>query len=169
MKQKKFNKEALLIKVKAAKVIWTRFIAVITVLILAMSMIGCSGSDEENSSGSQTSNSPLDDIDFHILYKNVPDDPTGNWRIVTTADGVPVHEYALDYYNKYFESDEEVHMIVNYNLHTTTSIISMSGMLFVNVYEYVDKEEHSAKTLCGGMHLGEYHVNIKTGETEEIQ
>lgn len=80
-----------------------------------------------------------------------------------------MQDYALDYYKKYFKSDDEIHAIVNFNYNTTTKISVMGNLLDVTVYEYVDKEEHDAKLLFSGMLLKEYHVNIDTGEIQEIQ
>lgn len=110
---------------------------------------------------------PIDDISFTVT--NVRNDVTGNWRIAKIAENIAMQDYALDYYKKYFKSDDEIHAIVNFNYNTTTKISVMGNLLDVTVYEYVDKEEHDAKLLFSGMLLKEYHVNIDTGEIQEIQ
>ena len=94
---------------------------------------------------------------------------TGNWRIATIAENIEMQNVALDYYNTYFEGDEEIHAIVNFNYNTTTKISVMGNLLDVTVYEYVDKEEHDAKLLFSGNLLKEYHVNMDNGEIEEVQ
>ncbi len=106
------------------------------------------------------------DISFSDTYRN---DVTGNWRLARIAENVNIEEYAIDYYNNYFKSDSEVHIIINFTLNTTTSITVMGNLLDVTTMEYVDKEEHDAKLACSGMLLSEYHVNIDTGEIEQIQ
>ena len=73
------------------------------------------------------------------------------------------------YYNNYFKADNEIHIIVNFTLNTTTRISVMGNLLDVAIMEYVDKEEHDAALACSGMLLAEYHVNIKNGEIEKIQ
>lgn len=100
--------------------------------------------------------------------RNVRNDVTGNWRISLIAENIEMQDYAVDYYTEYFKSDSEVHAIVNFNYRTTTKISVMGNLLDVTVFEYVDKEEHDAKVLFGGMLLKEYHVNKGTGEIEEI-
>ena len=45
----------------------------------------------------------------------------------------------------------------------------MGNLLDVSIMDYVDKEEHDAALACSGTLLKEYHVNIDTGEIEEIQ
>lgn len=75
----------------------------------------------------------------------------------------------MDCYKEYFKSDDEIHAIVSFNYKTTAKISVMGNLLDVSVYEYVDKEEHDAKSLFSGMLLKEYHVNKDTGEIEEIQ
>lgn len=131
------------------------------------------GTDTPQASDTQTddtqseSNSEFDNINF--VVSNVRNDVTGNWRIATIAESIEIQNYALDYYNKYFESDKEIHAIVNFTYNTTTKISVMGNLLDVTIYEYVDKEEHDAKLLFSGMLLKEYHVNKDSGEIEEIQ
>lgn len=106
---------------------------------------------------------------FHFS-DSVRDDVTDRWRISTTTTSQTATEFAIDYYNTLFSSDDEIHAIVNFSLNTTTSIsVIYQGTLDVIIREYVDGEEHNAKTLFGGMLLGEYFINIETGEITEIQ
>ena len=86
------------------------------------------------------------------------------------ASSKDITEYATDYYNTLFSSDDEIHAIVNFSLNTTTSIsVLPDGTLDVSIHEYIDGEEHDAKALFGGMLLKEYFINPQTGEFEEIQ
>lgn len=101
---------------------------------------------------------------------NVRNDVTGNWRISLIASSKDPTEYALDYYNTLFSSDDEIHAVVNFTLNTTTKIsVLYEGMLDVTVLEYVDGEEHDANLLFSGNLLKEYWINTETGEVEEIQ
>ena len=115
----------------------------------------------------QTESESEDSLSFNVM--KVPNDVTGNWRVATMAENVEVQDIALGYYKKYFDNDDEIHAIVNFNYKTTTKISVMGDLLDVSVYEYVDKEEHDAKLLFSGMLLKEYHVNKETGTIEEIQ
>lgn len=105
-------------------------------------------------------------VSFSDTYRN---DVTGNWRLALIAEDIKIEEYAVDYYNNYFKSDSEIHIIINFTLNTTTRMTVMGNLLDVTIMEYVDKEEHDAKLACSGMLLSEYHVNIDTGEIEKIQ
>ncbi len=98
-------------------------------------------------------------------------DVTGNWKVVKFASPKgEVEKYALDYYNKYFEKIEsnEVHWLVNYTNNTTTSISCFGSFLEVRTYEYVDKEEHDAHAIGGGMPLTSYFVWLDNGDIEKI-
>ena len=127
-----------------------------------MSISSCGTEDEIKSSN----NSPIDEIDFSP--NDVRNDCTGNWKISTIAENIDIEKHALDYYKKYFENDNQVHAIVNFNYNTTTKISVMGNLLDVSIHEYVPKEEHDAKALFSGMLLSEYHVNTETGEVEQI-
>lgn len=108
----------------------------------------------------------FDSIDFAPFKAR--NDVTGRGRISVIAENIQMEEYALNYYKKCFENDDEVHAIVNFNYNTTTSIVKFGPMLDVIVYEYVKGEEHDAKKICSGMLLAEYHVDIETGTIEKI-
>jgi hypothetical protein len=99
----------------------------------------------------------------------VRNDVTGNWRISTIADDVQMVDYALSYYKKLFNSDNEVHCIVNFNYNTTTRISYMDGMIYVTVYDYVKGEEHDANILLTGTVLADYIVYADNGDIEKIQ
>ena len=111
----------------------------------------------------------MDDIEFWFS-DSVRNDTTGRWRISSIASSKDIVEYAADYYNTFFSSNDEIHAIVNFSLNTTTSIsVLAEGLLDVAIHEYIDGEEHDAKALFGGMLLKEYFINLQTGEIEEIQ
>lgn len=95
-------------------------------------------------------------------------DVTGNWRKALVATDEPIEDYALDYYREYFKSDDEVHVIYNFSLNTANNLIVKNGVLSVSVFDYVEKEEHDARLACSGTHLAEYHINIATGQVEEV-
>lgn len=124
-------------------------------------------SDTQTDDTQGESNSEFDNINF--VVRNVRNDVTGNWRITTIAESIETQNYALDYYNKYFEGDEEIHAIVNFTYNTTSKISVMGNLLDVTIYEYVDKEEHDAKLLFSGMVLDEYFIDIDSGEILNAQ
>lgn len=101
--------------------------------------------------------------------KKVNDDVTGNWRRMDIIEQADMEEYAVDYYNRNFESDNEIHAIINFTYHTTTCISCIGSQLDVTVYDYVDGEEHSAKTLFTGTKLAEYLVNKSNGSIEKLE
>lgn len=111
-----------------------------------------------------------DPLGFNVMFsESYLNDVTGNWRLSRIAENINIEEYALDYYNNYFKADNEVHIIINFTLNTTTRITVIGNLLDVSIMEYVDEEEHDAKLACSGTLLSEYHVNIDTGEIEKIQ
>lgn len=119
--------------------------------------------------------SPIGDslaIDFDIPRdpSDFPKDTTGKWRQLLIAEsGIEFQYYALNYYERYFKSNDEVHVIYNFSTNTVTCITCMGNLLSVRIMDYVDKEEHDASIACSGTFLGEYHVNIDTGAIEKIQ
>lgn len=115
------------------------------------------------------SNKSLEEDSVDVTFSNsVLNDVTGNWRLARIAATIDITEYAVDYYNTYFENDDEVHVIVNFSTNTTTFITYMFGQLSVTIHEYVDDEEHDASVLGSGMVLGEYFVYLDNGDIENL-
>ena len=54
----------------------------------------------------------LDDINV-FFSDSVRDDVTKNWRLSKVSTEKDIAEYALNYYNTFFSSDNEIHAIVN--------------------------------------------------------
>ncbi len=110
--------------------------------------------------------SVLDDMDIKV--RNVNDDVTGNARRTFVTTTKSAEEYAIAYYKEYFESDKEIHFLLNF-YSNTMSIISNSGnFLDVRICEHVDGEEHSGKTIGRGQLYAEYYVNLETGEIKQL-
>lgn len=109
-----------------------------------------------------------EDIDV-VFSESVPNDVTGKWRLACVATEKEIQTYALEYYNSYFQSDDEIHAVVNTSLRTTNKLTKISSdILDIAIYEYVDKEENDAKILFTGTLLANYQVNIPTGEVTQI-
>jgi len=107
--------------------------------------------------------------DGSVLFSSsVRNDVTDLWRLLRYYSGVDILPYALDYYEAFFASDDEVHCVVNLGLETTTVITASGGMLFAQVHEYVDGEEHDAKILGGGTLLKSYNIDMASGEIEDV-
>lgn len=98
------------------------------------------------------------------LWDKVRNDVTGNWRRSTTSDSFAPADYALEYYQEMFSSDDEIHSVWNATLNTTTRITASGGLLFVDTFEYVDGEEHDAKSMFSGQLLDSRIIDIETGE-----
>lgn len=111
----------------------------------------------------------LDDVlGGTTFYENVRNDVTGRWRELVFYSSENIVDHAVEYYNAYFSSDDEVHIAVNLGLKTTSVMNVSGGVMYVDVHEYIDKEEHDAKVLGGGDLLKSYTVNLETGETEDV-
>lgn len=106
-----------------------------------------------------------------LYLSNVNDDVTNNWRLYITSDNdlIDIENHAIDYYNKAFKNDSEVHAIVNFSNRTTTRINSNGSNLYVTIYDYVENEEHSAKTLFSGTQLADYIIYLNTGDIEKVE
>lgn len=111
------------------------------------------------------------DKDFSELKDTEPtdvrNDTTGNWRKITISENVDITEYALSYSDLHM-NEGEVHHIINFGNDTTTWLNEMGGLLYVDVKEYVEDEEHDASTLGSGMTLKSY-VIYPDGDIEEIE
>ena len=99
--------------------------------------------------------------------RDVREDTTGNWRILTMAEAVDLEEYILSYADMHMEP-EEVHAIVNFHYKTTTMINDFGSYLSVRVHEYVEKEEHDANVLGSGLFLEEYQVYRDNGDIVRV-
>lgn len=95
---------------------------------------------------------------------SVSEDVTGLWRIAATSDNFVAEENAVEYYRAFFASDDEVHAVWNATLGTMTRITCSGGILSASTLEYVDGEEHSAKTLFSGAVLSTTNYNAVTGD-----
>lgn len=110
--------------------------------------------------------SVLDDMDIKV--HNVSDDVTGNWRRTFVTTTKSAEEYAIAYYKEYFESDKEIHFLLNFYSNTMSVISNSGNILDVRIREHVDGEEHSGKTIGSGQLYAEYYVNLETGEIKQL-
>lgn len=173
------------------------FIAGLLAIALSVSLFGCGGSSDtettepsttqavtETEKATEATEAPETTADTGnaavksgtyelsngmTLYfsDSVRNDTTGNWRITTMADPSAIGDYAVEYYEKLFSNDDEIHAIVNFTLKTTTKITKQGDSLDVTVYEYVSKEEHDAKLLFSGTKLSENAVKLSSDENTE--
>ena len=111
------------------------------------------------------------DKDFSELTGDKPtevrNDTTGNWRKITLSENVDIIEYALSYRDLHM-NEGEVHHIINFGNDTTTWLNELGGILFVDIKERVDGEEHDASVLGSGMLLKSYMI-YPDGDIEEVQ
>lgn len=115
------------------------------------------------------SDKSLSDDGINVNFENsVRNDSTGKWRLARIADNINIEEYAFDYYKNYFESDDEIHAVVNFTNNTTTNLSCFGDMLFVTTYKYVDKEEHDAALLFTGEKISEFCVYTDNGDIEKV-
>lgn len=109
----------------------------------------------------------LDDINV-FFSDSVRDDVTKNWRLSKVSTEKDIAEYALNYYNTFFSSDNEIHAIVNFSNKTTNRITKiLPNKIQVTTFQHIKNEEHSAKELFGGKILIDRIINTETGEIEE--
>ena len=108
--------------------------------------------------------------DINITFsESVQNDTTSNYRLARVATTKKIQEYALEYHNSYFQSDHEIHTIVNSTRNTTNKLTKITpGTLDVFVYDYVDNEELDANTLFTGTPIAHYEINISSADITEI-
>ncbi len=106
------------------------------------------------------------DFDYCGVVRN---DTTKNWRLSKVYTDFDAVDYALYYYNRYFQSDNEIHAIINYSNNTTVRIRSTLGMLDVSVLSHIDGEENDAKILFSGDVIQDYMISIESGELVNIE
>lgn len=134
-------------------------------LVMLLSLVACGSSEEE-----KLRDALNEKIGEKIMYSDeVRNDATGRWRLARVATTADITDYVVDYYNAYFESSDEVHVIVNFTTNTTSVVtVLFDTMLSVDVHQYVDKEEHDAVTLASGDLIASYIVYLDSGEIEKI-
>lgn len=98
---------------------------------------------------------------------DVRNDTTKNWKKNTISESVDTFDYTLSYHDEYM-AEGEIHFIVNFAYNTTTTLNYMNGLLFVDIHEYRDGEEHDASSLGSGMLLQSYII-YPDGDIEEIE
>lgn len=103
-------------------------------------------------------------------FSEVKNDVTGNWRLGKVRTDKTSLDFALAYYKEFVTSKDEIHAVVNYNDQTTTRInyAGMPGYVSVTILQHIDGEENDAKLLFGGDVIGDYWIDIETGEVEDL-
>ena len=115
------------------------------------------------------SNKPFSNIE-ESNPKPVRNDKTGKWKIIKVATDKNILEYTKSYYNSNFNSDNEIHAIVNFTTNTTTKISKVSSnILSVTIHQYIDNEEHNADILFGGKVINEYNIYLDNGDIQKIR
>ena len=90
-------------------------------------------------------------------------DNTGKWKMALASGTVPTTDYAVEYAKAYM-TEGDIHYICNLVLKTTTELQLSFGILQTKTTEYVDKEEHDASIIGGGLLLSENYFDMETGE-----
>lgn len=103
----------------------------------------------------------------NLRVTDVRNDTTGNWKKVVDSKNFNMPKNAITYAEEYME-DGEVHYLISFATNTTAMINDLGGMLFVNITEYEEKEEHSADTIGGGMLLKSYNIYKDSGKIEDL-
>lgn len=98
--------------------------------------------------------------------RDVRNDTTESWKKSTISESVDILEYLSSYKDLYM-SEGDTHWIINFSYNTTTRIYFTGGLLYIDITEYVNKEEHNADILGTGMLLGSY-VIYPDGDIEEL-
>lgn len=155
---------------------WWIWLIVAIVVIGAAAAGGSESATTEappNTAGVAAEEKPDSEIDgIKFTVSKINNDVTGNWRISSIAEPIVMSDYAVEYYKQFFENNNEIHAIVNFNNNTTTQISTLGAIdpdiIDVTTYEYVKGEEHDAKKLFSGQKLTEHFYNVNTGEEMPI-
>ena len=98
----------------------------------------------------------------------VRNDVTENWRYSTISEDIDIENYVLSYYKEYFESDNEIHGIINFTRKTTARLNVFGNMIFLSLHDYVDGEEYDAKLMFSGTPLVSYIIYTDNGDIEKV-
>lgn len=106
-----------------------------------------------------------------LPLRAVNNDVTGNWRLTKIWDDSlsNIQDYMLDYYQKHFKNNDEIHAIINFGLNTTNKIQILNNSIYLTIHEYVENEEYDAKDLFTGKVLAEYKIYADNGDIERIK
>ncbi|WAW14773.1 hypothetical protein [Peptostreptococcus equinus] len=116
-----------------------------------------------------TLQSKKDIKDLDISFKNsMRNDVTGNYRLSKFSEMLDFNEFIISYGNKYFNSKNEVHFIINFANKTTAVLRDMGDHYYVTYHGYVDNEEHDAKKIPSGMVLSKYNIYKNNGDIEDL-
>jgi len=138
---------------------------IITLACMALIATGCGGGSistakTESTPAPTVASEPTIGDTLGITFSDtVRNDKTGNWRLAKYASTTPISDVAQQYYQEYFQSDDEIHAVVNFTLNTTSKVAVIGNEIVVDVFEYVDGEEHDAAELFTGEYLTQYAVS----------
>lgn len=112
----------------------------------------------------------LDDVFKDVTFsEKVPNDVTDNWRMLIYSAPESIVDYAIEYYNKYFADNSEVHFVINKELETTSVLnCFFDSVLSCDIHEYEKGDEKDAKKLAGGDVLEQYRIYLDSGEVENL-
>lgn len=118
------------------------------------------------------SNKDIKDLDIKF-YKNVPHDEQETWAdkysMATMNADVDFSEYALSYYNEYYQNYGDLHFVINFNRKTVDTIIVYDSIhIFASTHEYLPVKEINARNIDGGKLLDEYWIHLDNGDIEKI-
>ena len=107
---------------------------------------------------------------YTLIYGGgLSDDATGKWRVSGYSSSDQFQDFALDYFNAFFENTDEIHAVINFSAKVTYRIAYLAGNLEITAFDYVSGEEKSAKLLFSGEVLGEFYVDCNTGTVTRIK
>ncbi len=112
------------------------------------------------------SNKSLSGIQFAV--NKIQNNATDNLKVSTINKDIDIEYYALAYAKLYIYDKSQVHAIINFTRNTTTSIKKDENIIYVNIYDYVNGEEHDADLLFTGTPLQQYFVYIDNGDIEKV-
>jgi uncharacterized lipoprotein NlpE involved in copper resistance len=116
------------------------------VLTTTLILTGCGGSSPKK----EAQEALKKNISLTWLTSSVKNDTTGKWRVAECLTDQQPSEWAKQYYDGYFESDDEVHAVVNFTLNTTNAVRVEGDQIVIDVHDYVQGEEHDANLLFTG-------------------
>ena len=116
------------------------------VLTTTLILTGCGGSSPKK----EAQEALKKNISLTWLTSSVKNDTTGKWRVAECLTEQQPSEWAKQYYDGYFESDDEVHAVVNFTLNTTNAVRVEGDQIVIDVHDYVKGEEHDANLLFTG-------------------
>ncbi|MCR5626563.1 MAG: hypothetical protein K6F99_04540 [Lachnospiraceae bacterium] len=113
-----------------------------------------------------SSNLDFDEIETNVVLAAVNGDDTGLLRYCTVKTDKDLKGYIFSYYDKHFDTADEIHGIINTENNTITKIECVGEYVVVSVYPYKEGQENNVMSIFPGEPKEQYNVFLDNGDVQ---